>query len=167
MSAGVICVTVHYAKCPVSISNAYALPLKTQCASVSHLRFRWNAMRFALARLEVWKSTPLRAAHLQVPLLWKNYNLGRNAWNTSQKCTTSVFDYVPPAPPPPFQCYLNKTPFDHLNISLGGRGIRRSWTYVFSSIFYETSRNTEICFWLSLFSPGLQINTRENMKWMT
>ena len=27
------------------------------------------------------------------------YNLGQNTWDKSQNCTTSIFDYVPPAPP--------------------------------------------------------------------
>ena len=48
------------------------------------------------------------------------YNLGQNSWDKSQNCTISVFDSVPPLPP--FQCWLNQTPFDHPNIELGGKG---------------------------------------------
>ena len=30
---------------------------------------------------------------------WLTYNPGQNTWDKSQNCTTSVFDYVTPAPP--------------------------------------------------------------------
>ena len=55
-------------------------------------------------------------------------------------------------PLPPFQCWLNQTPFDHPNIELGGEGGREGSKRMFSRRYFRKhDENTEICQCPNLF----------------